>query len=145
MKETTVLKIRDFNRFYLSIMDFYVNSYLSSDYSITESRVLFEIYEKEECNADYIVKRLRLDKGYLSRMIKRFEGGGLLKRQRSDADARSYKISLTRKGKDITEALIDKSNREIGSIIERLSEKECTELEKAMDKIKRILGKKEAN
>lgn len=49
MKDRTILKIRKFNRFYLSVMDFYENSYLDSDYSVTESRVLYEIYENEEC------------------------------------------------------------------------------------------------
>lgn len=145
MKETTVLKIRDFNRFYLSVMDFYVSNYLGGDYSITESRVLFEIYDNEECHADYIVKRLHLDKGYLSRLIKRFEGGGLLKRQRSKSDARLYKIFLTPKGKLVTEELIEKSNREIGDIIKPLSDKECLKLEKSMDTIKEIFGRREAD
>lgn len=139
MKDRTILKIRKFNRFYLSVMDFYENSYLDSDYSVTESRVLYEIYENEECSAEDIVRQLHLDKGYLSRIIKGFESRQLLHRQKSQTDARLYKIYLTEKGKSITEELIRKSNQGIENIIESLSEKECIQLESAMDTIREML------
>lgn len=139
MDDEIVLRIRKFNRFYLSVMDFYENHYLNSDYSITESRVLYELYEREGCTADDIIRRLHLDKGYLSRIIKRFEKGELLKRQRSELDARSYKIRLTEKGKGITEELIERSDQGIRRLTEHLSKNECFKLGKAMDTIEKIL------
>lgn len=139
MKNKTVLKIREFNRFYLSVMEFYENRYLGSDYSITESRVLYEIYESGECSADDIIKKLHLDKGYVSRIIKRFESSRILQRKRSETDARVYQIRLTEKGRKATEELIHKSDQGIGTIIQPLSEEECVRLEHSMDTVKEIL------
>lgn len=120
-------------------MDFYENRYLDSDYSITESRVLYEIYESKECSADDIVKKLHLDKGYVSRIIKKFENRQILQRKKSQTDARSYHIRLEAKGVEITERLISISNQGIGNIIQSLSEEECVRLEDSMDTIKKIL------
>lgn len=142
MNENTVLKIREFNRFYLSLMNHYENRYAGSDYSITESRVLYEVYENAGCSADDIVKQLHLDKGYLSRIIKRFEGKEVLERQKSETDARSYKIYLTAKGRRISEELIQKTNQEIECIIHSLSESKCVQLENAMNTIRKILAER---
>lgn len=142
MNENTVLKIREFNRFYLSLMNFYENHYAGSGYSITECRVLYEIYEHAGCSADDIVKQLHFDKGYLSRIIKRFEEKGILERQKSETDARSYKIYLTAKGKRISEELIQKANREIECLVHSLSESKCAQLESAMNTIEEILAER---
>lgn len=139
MDDDIVLKIRNFNRFYLSVMNFYENNYLNSDYSMTESRVLYELYGEEGCTADDITKKLHLDKGYLSRIIKRFEKGELLKRQKSELDGRSYRIHLTERGRSITEELIERSNQGIRRLTEHLSKEECRQLGGAMDTIERIL------
>lgn len=32
--------------------------YLNSDYSITESRILYELYKNQGCNANFIVRKL---------------------------------------------------------------------------------------
>lgn len=142
MNDNTVIKIREFNRFYLSIMNLYGNDYFGSHYSITESRVLYEIYEQEACNADHIVKQLQLDKGYISRIIKNFEAKGFLERKKSETDARSYQIYLTVKGRHTLEELIQNANRKIENIIQSLSVSECTRLEDAMNTIEKILMKK---
>lgn len=75
---------------------------------------------------DDIVRQLHLDKGYLSRIIRRFEKEELLKRQKSEIDARSYKIHLTRKGIGITEELIERSNQGIRRLTEHLYEEDYT-------------------
>ena len=139
MDDDIVLKIRNFNRFYLSVMNLYENNYLNSDYSMTESRVLYELYGKEGCTADDITKQLHLDKGYLSRIIKRFEKGELLKRQKSELDARFYNTHLTGKGRGVTEELIERTNQGIRKITNHLSEEECRQLGEAMDTIEKIL------
>ena len=142
MNDKTVIRIRDFNRFYLSVMEFYEKNYLGSEYSMTESRVLYEIYGHDECSADDIVKQLHIDKGYLSRIIKRFENRQILQRKKSEKDARFYKIQLTEKGKQTAGELIQKSNQGIKEIIQSLSEKECIQLEEAMDTISRLLAER---
>lgn len=100
---------------------------------------MYELYGREGCTADDITKQLHIDKGYLSRIIKRFEKGELLRRQKSDLDARFYKIHLTEKGRGVTKELIERSNQGIRKLTEHLSEEECRRLGEAMDTIERIL------
>ena len=66
----SVEKVRAFNRFYMPSMNLLGNHYLGSEYSITEARVFFEIYENEGCNAAHIAQIMNIDKSYLSRIIK---------------------------------------------------------------------------
>ncbi len=141
MHEQTILKVREFNRFYLSVMQFYEHSHLGSAYSIAEARVLYELDRQEACRADQIAKELHIDKGYLSRILKRFEREGLLQRQRSADDARAYEIRLTEKGKAVIAELIQKANRGIAPLLRHLSAEECRELESAMGAVQKILTK----
>ena len=69
MKESTVLQIRAFNRFYLPAMNLLGNHYVDSEYCATEARVFFEVYERDGCNAADIAKKLNIDKSYLSRIL----------------------------------------------------------------------------
>lgn len=69
-KENAIYRIRAFNRFYMPTLDLLGNHYLGSEYSATEARVLFEVYEKDGCNAAHIAKVMNIDKSYLSRIIK---------------------------------------------------------------------------
>lgn len=140
MNDDIVLKIRRFNRFYLPVINLYESSYLHSDYSMTESRVLYELYRRKECAADDIIRELRIDKGYMSRIIKRFEKEELLERERSKTDARSYKIRLTEKGKHMTKELTDKANQGIREAIRHVPKEEYVRLAEAMETIERILA-----
>lgn len=139
MKETVVLQIRAFNRFYLPAMDLLGNHYLDSEYCATEARVFFEVYEQDGCNAADIAKKLNIDKSYLSRILSRHEKSGYITRTRSEVDARAFNLHLTESGRILTEDLIQRSNDEIGKIIEALDEKQCLKLEEALNTVMEIL------
>lgn len=76
----TIAKIRAFNRFYMPSMNLLGDHYLGSEYSVTEARVFFEIYENEGCNAAHIAQLMNIDKSYLSRIIKKHEKSGYIHR-----------------------------------------------------------------
>lgn len=138
-KNTTVERIREFNRFYLPTLDLLGNHYLGSQYSPTESRVLYEVYTADGCNAAHIAKTMNIDKSYLSRILKNHEKSGYLVRIASKKDSRSYELHLTDRGKVVTEEFIDKSNRQIGDIIAPLTVKECERLKDALNTVTDIL------
>ena len=127
--------IRFFNRFYLVKLKLLNNNYLNSKYSTSEARILFEIFENKKCSANFIVEKLHLDKGYLSRVLKRFEGDSLIKRTISKDDARVFNIALTKKGLDLTNELIQKSNKDIENLIKDLNHNDCKVLVSAMNTI----------
>lgn len=137
----SIEKVRAFNRFYMSSMNLLGNHYLGSEYSITEARVLFELYINEGCNATYIAQVMNIDKSYLSRIIKAHEKKGYILRKSSDTDKRSYFLFLTMKGKNRANELIEKSNKEIESILQKLSEEDEQCLMNALDTIMKLLSK----
>lgn len=140
-----VAKVRAFNRFYMPKMNLLGNHYLGSEYSVTEARVFFEIYQNEGCNAAHIAKVMNIDKSYLSKIIANHEKNGYLQRISSTKDRRSYHLYLTQEGKHQAETLIRKSEEEIKTILQDLSENELLRMEKALDAIIELLGKGEEN
>lgn len=97
-KEKAIHWIREFNRFYMPRLGLLGNHYLGSNYSPTEERVLFEVYENDGCNAAHIAKTMNIDKSYLSRIIRSYEKDGYLVRTVSQKDSRSFHIHLTETG-----------------------------------------------
>lgn len=141
--KATLEKVRTFNRFYMPFMNLLGNNYLGSEYSITEARIFFEIYENEGCNAAYLSEIMNIDKSYLSRIIQAHEKNGYISREHSSIDKRSYSLFLTTKGKQRTKKLIEESNEEIANVLHGLSDKDEQCLINAIDTIMRILKQKE--
>ena len=139
IKEKTIYRIREFNRFYMPKLGLLDKHYLGSEYSPTEARVLFEVYEKKGCNAAYIAKTMNINKSYLSRIIKTHEKNGYLMRTLSEKDSRSFNIYLTELGMKRTKDFIQKSNQEIGNIIKNLEIEKYDRLIKAFNTITNIL------
>lgn len=48
---------------------------------MAEARILYEIYEQGKISATDIVSRLYVDKGYLSRILRRLEGGKIIQKK----------------------------------------------------------------
>lgn len=142
IKEQAVLRIREFNRFYLPLLSLLGQSYLKSDYSMAEARVLYELYENKMCRAKDISTKLHIDKSYLSRMLKKFEHNGCLIKEVSKHDSRFNEIKLSDNGINITKQLIESSNNEIKDVLNDLSDEECAELISAINFVTRILSKK---
>lgn len=139
----TVNRIREFNRFYTVQQGFLNGRYLQSDFSVTETRILYEIYQKGTCNASYLVDLLQLDKGYVSRIIKGFEKKELVMKETSSEDNRFKDIQLTAKGEKTIQNIVDLTNRAIGLMINGLNDTECHQLCEALDIVTRSLGRKE--
>ncbi|MCD8107223.1 MAG: MarR family winged helix-turn-helix transcriptional regulator [Oscillospiraceae bacterium] len=136
-------KIRAFNRFYTVHMELLSDGYLGSEYSVTETRVLFEIKNHSGCLQSDIVKTLHIDKSYLSRIIRRFSERGLVEKSKCDKDKRAGKLTLTELGNVETENLIALTNSRITSQISGLDQGECDALSAALDTVISILGKEE--
>lgn len=140
-KEDIPEKVREFNRFYMPTMNLLGNHYLGSEYSATEARIFFEVYQQEGCNAAHIASVMNVDKSYLSKILAGYERDGYLKKVSSSQDRRSYHLYLTPRGKERVEQLIQKSNDEIRAILCHLSEKEQRQLLQAFETIVALLEK----
>jgi DNA-binding MarR family transcriptional regulator/GNAT superfamily N-acetyltransferase len=94
-----VTAFRRFNRFYTRRLGLFGNNFISSRFSLTEGRVLFELAMRGQSGASEIAGELSLDRGYLSRILHKFEDHGLVARSPLPSDARNSVLRLTRKGR----------------------------------------------
>lgn len=138
----TALKIREFHRFYLPKFDLLNKNYLESEYSTLEARILFEIVENKECFARLIAKKLEINKGYLSRILKNFEKNGLIERKVNKDDARLSEIKPTLKCEKIVCKLIEKSNQKTLSVLSNLNDNDCEKIIRAINTIIEVLSER---
>ncbi|MFD2943453.1 bifunctional helix-turn-helix transcriptional regulator/GNAT family N-acetyltransferase [Flavobacterium notoginsengisoli] len=136
---TPTSKIRSFNRFYTAHLDILNQHYLDSNYSLTEVRILYEISENKIITAQKLTEILNLDKGYLSRILKRFLKENLIIRVSSEIDKRAFNIKLSNSGNDLLSALNDKSEKLIENKIEKLNFTEKEMLVSSMQKVRNLL------
>ena len=136
-----IAAIRRFNRFYTSTIGVVQDKLLHSRFTLAEARVLYELADRGRSTAAEIARDLRLDAGYLSRILRRFERDGLLARLPAP-DRRQALLSLTAAGRAAFAPLDAGSRAEIGSLIGALPEPAQVELVQAMERIGRALGAK---
>src|ERR1700744_3591770 len=89
---------RRFNRFYTRTIGTLSEGLLDSPYSLTEARILYELATRQEVTAKEIAGELTLDQGYLSRILRKFEDAGLIRKEPSATDARQAQLKLTHRG-----------------------------------------------
>ena len=131
--------VRRFNRFYTRKIGVLQEGLLSSPFSLSEVRVLYEVAHREKPTAGELCKELGLDAGYLSRVLSSFERQGLVRRERSASDGRQSLLSLTAKGRKVFAPLEARSNAQVAAMLGRLSSKEQKELVGAMRAIEERL------
>jgi DNA-binding MarR family transcriptional regulator/GNAT superfamily N-acetyltransferase len=139
--EDRIAAVRRFNRFFTRKIGVLREGLLHSPYSLTESRIIFEIAHRDNLTASTLCRELGLDPGYLSRILARLEQQGLIDKVRSQNDARQQLLRLTPKGQDAF-ALLDKRSRdEVAEMLNDLGEADQQRLLKAMQTIESILDK----
>lgn len=135
-----ILAIRHFNRFYTKEFGFLQKRMLGSPFSLIEARVLYEIGHRETPRASDIATDLDLDPGYLSRILKKFETDGHVKRAPCQDDGRSHILALTEAGEDAVALLADIANDDIAHRLESLGNNERQALVGAMRQIEATLN-----
>lgn len=133
-------RMRRFNRFYTRYVGALAERYLGSAFSLSESRVLFELAHREAPIASVICEELGLDAGYLSRMLRRFTKQGIVKSTPLRHDARSRKLALTARGRAMFAAIEACQQQILAAKLEVLSAAERRRLTDAMQAIQGILG-----
>ncbi|MEQ8530334.1 MAG: MarR family winged helix-turn-helix transcriptional regulator [Imperialibacter sp.] len=139
--EKAIAAIRDFNRFYTSVIGLLDKHILDSPYSLSEARVMFEISSTGSCTARHIKAAIQMDEGYLSRIVDKLLKQGLLKKTRSDEDGRAFLLSLSPAGQREFARLDKASHDDIASLLEKLSTAEVDLLSTQLQSIKSILTK----
>jgi DNA-binding MarR family transcriptional regulator/GNAT superfamily N-acetyltransferase len=134
-----VAAVREFNRFYTSRIGVLDKSYLSSRYSLTEVRVLYELAHRGSTTASDLGRDLGIDAGYLSRILRGFARRGVLARTAARDDARKSSLRLTQRGKATLAPLEAAARGEIGAILGHIPAAEQDRLVASMRTIERGL------
>ena len=92
-----------------------------------------------DATASEIARELRLDFGYLSRLLKRFESTKLLNRVRSPSDARQSSLALTKKGRDTFTELDRSAKKQVIALIQPLTSEQRATLLGAMQTVQGLL------
>jgi DNA-binding MarR family transcriptional regulator/GNAT superfamily N-acetyltransferase len=132
--------LRRFNRFYTRQIGVLQEGLLETDFSLTESRVLYELAHTGEATAKALRVELGLDPGYLSRILGSFEKKGLMRKSASPADGRESLLDLTQKGRQAFATLNTRSSQKIAALLQKLAPGEQKQLIDATGTIERLLA-----
>ncbi len=132
--------IRRFNRFYTKQIGVLREGLLGSPFSLTQVRLLHELFHRQSPTATELCKELGLDPGYLSRMVRSFEHRGFVKRTASQADGRQSHLSLTKEGQAAYVPLDAAAREEVRAMLVKLSGPEQKLLVEALETAHQLWG-----
>ncbi len=133
-------EVRRFNRFYTARIGVLSEGLHDRPFSLTEARVVYELAQHETTTAAEINVTLRLDPGYLSRILAKLRKNRLLDRRPSPHDGRQSLIWLTDAGRSEFDILNASSQSEICEMLTSLEADERRKLIESMQTIRKLLG-----
>jgi DNA-binding MarR family transcriptional regulator/GNAT superfamily N-acetyltransferase len=140
MADTVVPDIRAFNRFYTGRIGLLDEHFADGPLSLAEARVLYEIDARGHTTARELMRALRMDRGYLSRILRKFADADLTAMSPTIGDRRSNQVALTSDGDLIVDRLNQQSDDAVEAMIHRLTRAQRAELAGAMRTIRTLLG-----
>lgn len=138
--EQRVDAIRRFNRMYMHRIGILEELVFDSPYTLAELRVLTVLSLGEATTASQLARDLKMDNGYLSRILASFEKQGLIDKERSKEDARQYRLTLSKKGQKAADDANAAANKIMMNIVAPLPVEEQIRLVAAMSTIDRIVN-----
>jgi DNA-binding MarR family transcriptional regulator/GNAT superfamily N-acetyltransferase len=138
MEAAMIAQVRRFNRVVTQRVGALDDHFLARDRPLGEARVLWEIGE-EGCDVRSLRRRLDLDSGYLSRLLRSLEGAGLVTVAPSAADKRVRTSRLTSAGLAERAILDQRSDALAASLLAPLNEEQRNRLVAAMRDVERLL------
>lgn len=134
-------KVRGFNRYYANILGKIDQEIYNNPYPLTEARVISEIHHNSGCTAKEIIETLGVDRGFLSRILQRFEEEKLISKKQSPEDKRQFNHYLTSTGEDVFKKMADDANHALEKTFQHFSHIDLITLVSSMEKIEAIYKK----
>jgi DNA-binding MarR family transcriptional regulator/GNAT superfamily N-acetyltransferase len=137
-----VAAVRRFNRLYTQRIGVLEDGYAGGPFSLTEARVLYELWRQDRATATEIGRELGLDAGYLSRILRRLHKAGLIRKQPSPNDGRQSFLSITEKGRKVFAPIEAWSNQQVGAMLTRLTASQQNQLVSALTTAETLLSER---
>lgn len=137
--ETAVARVREFNRGWTEILGLLDRGLLQTQYSLAESRVIFELAQRDSWKRLALRDRLRMDASFLTRVLRRLEDAGLVESSPSESDGRALDLALTASGRGAYEVLNHRSADQVAALIDPLTDDQLHTVLESMTVISRLL------
>jgi DNA-binding MarR family transcriptional regulator/GNAT superfamily N-acetyltransferase len=139
LPEAHVTSVRRFNRLYTQRIGALDEGHLHSPFSLASVRVLYEIAHRERPTATAIGRDLRLDPGYMSRLLRDLEKRQLIERIPSATDGRRSDLRLTEAGQATFADLDARARADVAGLLGSLTSSEQRRLVAAMNSVASLL------
>jgi DNA-binding MarR family transcriptional regulator/GNAT superfamily N-acetyltransferase len=114
--------LRAFNRFYTRRIGALKEGLLQSNFSLPQTRLMWELAHRDSSTASELARELELDAGYLSRLLGGLHERGLIERERRADDARHVQLKLSAAGQRAFAPLNERSQAQAAALLAPLSE-----------------------
>ena len=138
MDESPLRQVRRFNRLVTHRVGALEVNYLRRGRPLAEARLIFEI-SGDGVDVGVLRSRLKLDSGYLSRLMQSLKTQGLIALTKGSGDARRRRVSLTRRGSAERAAYDRLSDNLAASMLASLDASEQGRLLTAMGEVERLM------
>jgi len=138
MTDSAVARVRQFNRTVTQRIGALADEYLARGRPLGASRVLWEVGD-DGADVRELRRRLDLDSGYLSRLLRSLEREGLVTVSPHPGDARVRTVRLTAAGRRERALLDERSDELARSLLEPLDDEQRERLVAAMTTVGRLL------
>src|SRR5829696_2462502 len=115
--DAQVAAVRRFNRFYTRLVGALDEGHLRSPFSLVEVRVLYELAHRDGVTPGDLARDLRLDSGYLSRLLRSLEERVLVQRRTSPSDGRRSLLALTDLGRETFVGLDAHASADVATLL----------------------------
>ena len=138
MEESQLESVRRFNRLVTQRAGALEMDYLRRGRPLAEARLIFEI-SRDGAEVRTLRGKLRLDSGYLSRLLRSLNAQGLIVVEKETGDGRRRHVNLTRKGAAERAAYDRLSDDLAASMLEPLDASDQRRLLTAMGEVERLI------
>lgn len=140
MNAENIRKIREFNRSYTRVLKLTDKYHLDTQYTLLESRLLLEI-DRGVNSANQLMLLLHVDKGYLSRTLKKLKSEGLLIEVPNDQDKRIKNLNLTNDGEKVLKMIDQRADTQVETLFSSIPTEELETVIRDMQEIKNAVKK----
>ncbi len=137
--DTAVARVREFNRDWTEVLGLLDRGLLDTEYTLAESRVIFELAQRESWERLALRERLGMDPSFMTRVLRRLEDEGLVESSQSMSDGRALDLRLTDPGRRAFVLLNQRSSDQVTELLAPLTDDQVDILLESMTIISRLI------
>jgi DNA-binding MarR family transcriptional regulator/GNAT superfamily N-acetyltransferase len=138
--EDDAAAVRRFSRFYTQRLGLLDRELLASGFTLTESRLLWELANRAPLTAAELRRTLTLDAGYLSRLLRDLRDRGLVAAKPSPTDSRAQWLALSARGRRAFARLDAQSQAQASELLGDLPGPARPQLLHAMETVRTLMS-----